>query len=87
MRPATKTRTTNIISPRHAVATALDGDEPACLPAHLALPRSGCQLLPGVLMAMLTTIAARRFASRDAKPTQHRASTYAISLGVLEQSP
>jgi hypothetical protein len=44
-------------------------------------------LLPGVVTAMLTTVAARRFASRDAKSTQHRASAYAISLGVLEQSP
>jgi hypothetical protein len=82
-----KTRTTNIISPRHTVATALDGDEPACLPAHLALPRSGCQLLPGVITAMLTTIAARRFTSRDVKSTQDRASILPISLGVLEQSP
>ena len=82
-----KTRTTNIISPRHAVATALDGDEPVCLPPHLARPGSACQLLPGVVMAMLTTIATRRFASRNAKSTEHRASTYAIRLGVLEQSP
>ena len=82
-----KPRTTDIISPGYTAATALDGEEPACLPARLALPKSASQLLPAVVMAMLTAVAVRRTASSDARSIQQRASTRPISLAGIEQSP
>jgi len=80
-------RTTDIISHGHTVATPLEGDEPACLPARLARPGSARQQLPEPLMAMLTALATRRTASSEARSIQQRASTRPISLAGIEQSP